>query len=104
MIAMFPDRTTHLHHWVCGLIFCTFLSSPDLLTAALHGFCNAIMVEGGAHWGYDFVWKRKAWWQRRQRLMTKTEGKEDHKVSQEIKTVILGDDQGLGTGDVLIIL
>ena len=48
MMIAFPNRTLHLHHWLIGLIFTTFLSSPDLLTAALHGFCNAIMVEGGA--------------------------------------------------------
>ena len=57
MILMFPNRTTHPHHWTMGLIISSFCSSPDLLTAAVHGLCIGLMVEGGAAWGYDFVWK-----------------------------------------------
>ena len=58
MIPFFPNRTTHIHHWTMGMIATTFLSSPDFITAAIHGIMNGMMVEGGATWGYDFVWKR----------------------------------------------
>ena len=57
MIFLFPNRTTHIHHWSVGLIVLLFLGSSDLLTAAIHAFLNALVVEGGAFWGYDGVWR-----------------------------------------------
>ena len=57
IIFMFPNRTTHLHHWSTSLIILLFLGSPDMLTAGIHGFMNALVVEGGAFWGYDGVWR-----------------------------------------------
>jgi len=50
-------RTFHLHHWTLGFVFTTYLSYPNWLFSILHGIACGVMIDGGARWGWDDVWK-----------------------------------------------
>lgn len=48
----------HLHHYTWAMCMIALLGVQNPFMAILIGWCNGVMIEGGARWGYDPIWKR----------------------------------------------
>ncbi len=49
----------HVHHYTCGMVLIVLCGYQSIPASLFHGFCNGMMIEGGARWGYDPIWVRK---------------------------------------------
>ena len=46
----------HVHHYTGAMMGLPIIGYPQSWLIVLCGWCNGVMVEGGARWGYDPHW------------------------------------------------
>lgn len=49
-------HTLHIHHYFWASIIVSFLCYQSIFVTLASAFFNAVVLEGGAHWGFDPVW------------------------------------------------
>jgi hypothetical protein len=53
------NRQLHLHHYCLAFIILSFICYQSVFISIIHEFCQGMMIEGGARWGFNEIWTPK---------------------------------------------